>query len=173
MENNKTKYLLGLMLALVWGLVGYRIYDKYFDKKADRPNVVSAIIEEKEKVRQDSFRLFLDYKDPFQYAEIQTEERPVFQASFDNSYRYPSVPVEKPKPEVKPVTPVPIIFPDITYKGNIKSKFGRVVALVNIDGNISNLAVNETSKDVQISNIYDDSIRILYKNMYKTILKVR
>lgn len=172
MENNKTKYLLGLMLALVWGLVSYRVYDKYFAKKDNTLSVVPTIFEEKAKAKQDSFALLLNYQDPFKYTEIHSEERPVFQtSSFANAYRYPSVPVEVTKPEVKQAAS--IIFPEIVYKGNIKSKLGRVIALVSIDGSVTNLAVNDAWKEIQMTSIYDDSIKVFYKNTYKTILKIQ
>jgi hypothetical protein len=170
MENSKTKYLLGLMLALVWGLVAYRLYDKYFGKKENMINNTPAIFEEKTKLKQDSFTLLLDYKDPFKYAEIQQEERPVFQSS-SYANHYPSVSIEAPKNEIKQMPA--IIFPDIAYKGNIKSKSGRIVALVSVDGSISNLAISDVWKEVQLTNIYDDSIKIFYKNTYKTISKIQ
>jgi hypothetical protein len=170
MNNNKTKYLLGILLALIWGMVSYRVYAKYFTKNDVPLNTIPVNMQEQSLLKIDSFELFLNYKDPFQYAEIETSVRSNFQAEAV-SYRYPSVSIEAPKQAPPP--PLPVVFPEILYKGNIKSKSGRVVALVSINGDNSNIAIYENRSGVQIMGIYEDSIQIQYKNAGKTILKIR
>lgn len=172
MNENKTKYLLGVLVTLVWGLVGYRIYMKYFGKEQNVPINRPLVFEEKQKIKKDTFELIKGYNDPFQYAEIQHDERsvpPSLSPSFAYN-RYPSVSIEQSKQEIKPI---PVIFPEINYKGNIKSKTGRVVALLSVEGTVANLAVNESLKDIRVSDIYNDSVRVNYKNVFKTILKVQ
>lgn len=177
MENKKTKYLLALMLMLVWGLVGYRVYDKYFSRAKTPARIAQPIYEETNNPQTDSFDLLLTYSDPFIYDDIQREEKSNnIYSGMNMSLRYPSVSVEPPRVEVRPMPiapPPPIIFPDILYKGNINLKSGRVVALVNVAGTITNWGLNETFKDMLLAGIYEDSIRVQYKNESRTILKVR
>lgn len=174
-DNNKTKYLLGLLLALVWGLVGFRLYTKYLKGSPNINIKTNYIVEESPTIVLDTFTLIKNYSDPFQYADVQeigTEKATNF-FNTPNYPRYPTISVEPPKQEIKIMAPVIINFPNIQYKGFIKSKQGRVVALINVEGNVSNLAINENLKGVKLTNIYEDSIQVEFKNQFKTILKVQ
>jgi hypothetical protein len=171
MENKRTKYFLGIALLCVWGLVGYRIYDKYFG--VSKPMVFQSanILEPKSEVKNDSFDLYLTYADPFRYKDVNREERPVtYSSSF--SYNTPSVSIQPPRQEVV-YAPPPIVFPDLIYKGNIRMKTGRIVALVAFNGSMTNWGLNESLGEMQLTGVYDDSIHVQYKGIAKTFRKAQ
>jgi len=163
MENRTTKYLLFGALAVIWGVLGYQVYNRMNPKTAQVELAV-----DKKLVRQhaktDSFILLDDYADPFLKAS-----KPIVPRSKPAKFKYP-----KPNISAKPILPPkPIVFPNIQYKGTLKLKSGKTVALVAFDGRNVHLRSGEKFGDVLLASITEDSIKVRFQKMDKVILKTR
>ena len=162
MDNKNPKYLLFLAVIAIWGLFGYRLYDRTRPKGGIGALSNKDVASHQPTGNVDSFSLLLGYKDPFT-------------ASFSSYRQKVKTPKkEKPKPakEVKKKAP-PKPFPTIVYKGNLKLKTGRTVALVAIENQNAHMEEGETFKEVRLTKIFGDSIRVRYLKEKKTVLKVR
>ena len=164
MENKNVKYLLAFAVLAIWGLLGYRIYQKLNpgnDFFIPPPQEIFTAV-----TQTDSFTLLVNYRDPFLGTKLRVPEVPV--AHTPPATRRASTVIPKPvsPPQVKP-------FPQIQYKGLIALKTGRKAALVNIDGKTMNWGWGESYRELTLLNIYEDSIRVRYGKAEKVILKGR
>ena len=180
MEGKKVKYLLGLLLLGVWGILGYRIYQKRNPEVYTfEANAKAIALESIPEVKP--FQLDLDYQNPFLKAgikevKISRYSKPMATSSnFVSSRRRrveaSSVALRK-KMEVK-AKPKKVVFPKISYKGNLKLKTGRQAALLSINGKTMNLGRGEQFEGLELVHIYEDSIQLKYESKMKTIEKVQ
>jgi hypothetical protein len=163
MENRITKYLLFGALAIVWGVLGYQVYKRVEPKAAQVGRTVGGKPVRKH-ANLDSFLLSEGYDDPF------------LKASKPVSIRSNPPKIKRPVSNVatKPLLPPkPIQFPDIQYKGTLKLKTGKTVALVAFEGKNIHLRIGEKFGDVLLTGIAEDSIRVRLQKMDRVILKAR
>lgn len=163
MENKNVRYLLAVAVLAIWGLLGYRIYQKMNpgnDFVAPPPPVLAVT-----EVEKDSFTLLVNYPDPFLGTRIPLPEAAPAPANPSNSTT-----VIPPKISSPPATAV---FPQIVYKGLIALKNGRKAALATVDGKTMNWGWGENYEEMTLLDIQEDSIRVRYQEEEKTILKAR
>lgn len=176
MEKNTTKYFLGIVLLSIWGLLGYRVYNKMRPKNDWKP-VAQTIVLDNNQIKQDSFTLLLNYNNPFQVNKNIRMPQAVLADNSDSKQNLPQQQYVSKKQRVqnalkkKKTEPVP--FPMVSYKGNIKLKNGRTVALVNIDNQIMNLGKGEEHGKVLLRKIYSDSIQVRFEGRDSVIMKAR
>ncbi|MEL6636635.1 MAG: hypothetical protein AAFR05_07780 [Bacteroidota bacterium] len=163
MDNKNVKYLLALAVCAIWGLLGYRIYQK-LQPKSDfflPPAPITFVAEG----QQDSFTLLVNYRDPFLGGKLRAPEAaPAAAPSPANT----QVSTRIPRP-VNPRQNRP--FPQVIYKGLIDLKDGRKVALTTAKSKTFNWETGETFAEMTLLAIYEDSIRIKFQESEKTILK--
>lgn len=160
MEQKNTKYLLALALLSIWGLLGFRIYNKMKPEQLHFTNEVD-VLAEKPVVKKDTFQLLVNYKDPFLSEKLEAKiAQPIRKAA---PKRIAKTIASKKKVAQK--------FPKIIYKGNLKLKSGRKAVLVNIDGKTQNWGWGETISKMTLNQIYEDSIRISFNGTQQTFLK--
>jgi hypothetical protein len=159
MKNKKVTYLLGLIVIAVWGIIIYRIFDA--SSGSDDPVPVSAAKRTKEpyndySIPKDTTHLLLNYRDPFGISKQKdTAEIPV-----RNLIHKITVPV------VKPV----MNWSFIKYSGYILNPGSKkLIALVTINGQNTQLAEGETKLQVKLLRNLRDSIRISYEGKTKFI----
>ncbi len=162
MDNKNVKYLLAFAVCAIWGLLGYRVYQK-FKPKNDffLPPPTTAFIAEGQK---DSFTLLVNYRDPFLGSKLRAPEAAPVAAAPTNT----QVATNIPRP-VNPQQNRP--FPQVIYKGLIDLKDGRKVALTTAKGKTFNWETDEKFAEMTLLAIYEDSIRIRFQEAEKTILK--
>lgn len=163
MEQKNTKYLLALALFSIWGLLGFRIYNKMNPPQLHLVDH-EIIVDQTNILEKDSFTLLVNYPDPFLTGKLKAKI-PVSMAAIPRK-AIPQAP-RKSLPQKKQK----IVFPKLSYKGNVKLKNGRNAALVNIEGQIMNLGLGEQYKKISLVQIFEDSIQITFNGHPKTYLK--
>lgn len=166
MKKNSIKYMLGTALFGVWGLFGFRVYEKMNKQDSYSPHQATADYSIPETSSRD-FKLALTYQDPFLGKSLRAVRsgntaQPV-KASSSNKRRV----VKKIKKEKR------VIFPNIHYKGNIRTDDGREVALMSVNGKFVQLGKSKSFNDLKLLNVAQDSIRVKYLGEEKTIGRVR
>ncbi len=164
MKPNQTKYLLGIALIAIWGLLGMRVYSKY--AKQNHPiqlattTMTPSVIAEVQ-----PFQLTGEsYRDPFLDDKLK-KNRPTVATSARRN-----ISAAKPK-RLKKTKPV--LFPAIAYKGHIVLQTGRQAAVLKIGAELVNLGLGNTRAEVRLLKLYPDSIRVAYQGLEKTILKAK
>ncbi|HEY3390349.1 MAG TPA: hypothetical protein VGK38_12295 [Prolixibacteraceae bacterium] len=91
LKNKKITYLLITLVALIWGLIFYKIYSNFGGKKQIERNLRQSVIAV-ESVHGDSiFTLSLNYPDPFLKVSGQTAETPVESAGSPTVVNWPLI----------------------------------------------------------------------------------
>jgi hypothetical protein len=91
LKNKKITYLLITLVALIWGLIFYKIYSNFGGKKQAERNLRQSVIAV-ESVHGDSiFILSLNYPDPFLKVSGQTAETPVESAVSPTVVNWPLI----------------------------------------------------------------------------------
>lgn len=162
MKSNQTKYLLGIALIAIWGLLGMRIYSKYAKKNQPVQLAATAAVPIVIAEAQ-AFQLTKEsYRDPFLDQKLKKAKMPTANTRNINSSR-PKV-VKRSKP---------IKFPAIAYKGHIVLQSGHQAAVLKVGPELINLGLGNVFAEVRLLKLYPDSIRVEYQGMEKTILKAR
>lgn len=172
MKDLSTKITLGIALIGIWGLFGFRIYQRYqptndnLDYSANLPTQTQSNAKQKEF----KFGLELDYRDPFLGESLARKEQ--YQPSKPQRRSIRTTPIkETPKKQEKPQKLKSVKFPEVEYKGNIRLKSGRSVALVKVEGQMINWGLGEQLSEMNLLRIYEDSIQIKLQHEEKLILK--
>ena len=147
LKSKKIIYLLIMLVAVIWGLIFYKIYSNFGGKKQAEKNFTPsvAIVEN---VQVDSiFTLLLDYPDPFLKGAEQSSESSILAA-------------------VKITNSPPVVnWPSIEYRGLLtRSGKNESTGLLKVQN--SNLLVKEGKvySTVRIRTITRDSIFLEYHN---------
>ncbi len=91
LKNKKITYLLITLVALIWGLIFYKIYSNFGGKKQAERNLRQSVIAV-ESVHGDSiFTLSLNYPDPFLKGPGQTAEIPVKNTGISTVVNWPQI----------------------------------------------------------------------------------
>jgi len=157
-KSKKTLYLLLPLVALIWGLIGYRVF------KMTRP--VDGDFESfaKRSIRTDSVTynklvpLTLDYRDPFLKETVSIDAE-------NKNDEFASLFANNPEPP-KVVIPWPLIG----FKGVIVSK-NEQLAILEIDGKRLLVSQGKEYNGFRIEEIFTDSITIAFSNEIKTYRK--
>lgn len=164
MEKQGTKYILGIALVAIWGLLAYRIYQKMNpDNSFFIPPANSFVLEDKTSI--DSFKLLVNYRDPFLEDRLQLPQKEKIKPR-----RQINVPVP-PQQNIEVKKKAPVQFPEINYKGSIYLKSGRKAALLTIDRQIMNLGLGESYNEIYLMKIHEDSIRLRFSGEERTFMK--
>jgi hypothetical protein len=166
MKNKAMVYILGFMVAIIWGIIIYRIVAAV--NKDDEPAlpIVGAPakkepLDEHELVR-DTNTLKLNYRDPFGQAKPgkDTVQLPV------SKLIRSTVPLT-----FKPAVSKPTInWSFIKYSGYIRNpRTKQLIALMNINGKSLMLSEGESAEQVKIVKNMKDSIKVAYNNHTKFI----
>lgn len=166
MKDNKTmKYLLGVALLGIWGLLAFRLYHRYYANDELMIPIDYAPAQD-ELLRQDSFAILANYRDPFLGNKLQ---QPRISSNTAEDSRFN----RRPSRSNRTLKKQPLVFPKIDYKGTVALKNGTEAALVTIDHQFMNWRKGERYQGLSLKKIYPDSILVSYKGVEKTILKMR
>ncbi len=172
MKNKKTTYLLVILTVVVWGAIIYRIID-HIHGSNDVPRS-SLLIPDTEPLFSEidtAYTLKLNYKDPFlkggnSYTRTATgtKKEPVRQSNNIRRRIYQS---NQPKVETKKTD-----WPDIQFSGIIlNEKTNEKLGLVQVKTESFLFRVNETRNEIQLLELYPDSVIVKFQNEVKTIKK--
>lgn len=161
MKNKKTSWILLPAVLLIWGIIGWKIYAATRDNpSADvLPRSTAEVAPEKSDV-PDTYRLLLDYPDPFLATSKPVATKP--------SGTNPHIP--KPKISTEPVAAA--VWPEIRYAGLVKSpKDGKVVGFLTIDGTSHFVKSGDAIGSVSVKTIWKDSALVGFGKESRTIHK--
>ncbi len=172
MKIFKSKWLLLTVCLLVWGGV---IYSAIGEKNERKPSTINHhhLLDTDEPV-DSGFQLVLNYDDPFlssnlgKKKEKSTTKKRTHRSNFEVSRTTMQSRIAKNKPESKKKKN--IVFPSITYHGNVKISGGGQAAVVNLDGQIINWPSGKINEDIRLRKIWRDSISIEKGGVKKTIV---
>lgn len=172
MEKNNAKYFLGIALLSIWGLVGYRVYNKMNSNNNWRiPNQEISFSNPQSSI--DSFGLYLDYESPFKVAKASFTPQVVVANNASSTSGINTNKVAQRKVKKRKSQPQKVAFPSVSYKGSISLKNGRTAALIKINNQITNLGVGEEFENVMLQKIYNDSIQVRFENRDSIFFKAR
>lgn len=160
MKNKAVTYGLIVVVALVWGLIFYRIFNAVGEDEGTIIGNGGSAMKEKKTVLQDSFELLLDYRDPF----LGGRSNPSTHAKKSFST----------KKMAKSTLPEVVDWSTIAYLGVIRNKqMAKEIGLLTINGHEVMASANQQVGVVRVLKIYPDSVRIVYNRIAKTIHKSR
>jgi len=154
-------YLLGLAVAIVWGLIIYRIFDAV-SSNDDSVSSVSTVPVKKEayndfSIEKDTTKLLLNYRDPF--GLVNQKDTTLIAIRRSN----PVIPNQnQPKPVFN--------WDFIRYSGFIKNPASKkIITVISINGKNELLFEGETKSQVKLIRNMGDSVKINYNGKIKFI----
>ena len=156
MKHKKITYLLLPLVAVIWGIIFYRI----FSAVSPEPilPVGGSILTSKtiNTSIPDTFSIIANYRDPFLGKVVQVKDSA-------------SGKVKPPKTE-KVV--IPKQWPSLSYGGIIKNqKSGKQFVLVNINGEGNLMKTGDEVSGIQLLKVYKDSIEVSFQKEKKVVWK--
>lgn len=159
MKNKKFTYLLGLAVAILWGLILYRVVN-WTSGGDDDPLPVVPAKRPKEAyndyaVPKDTTHLLLNYRDPFGLVKMKdTAQMPL------SKVHHPLIMVAKPA----------LNWGFIKYSGYICNRASKkLIALVSVNGKNVMLSEGDTKEQVKLVKNMRDSIRVRFNGQTKCI----
>jgi hypothetical protein len=152
MKNKKTLYILIPVAFFIWGLIGYKIYFHFINKKEITSFKITENIVDSKENKADTFTIVNNYRDPF----------------LDNSHkpekRNATITIKKNQKK--------ITWPEIIYTGRIyNQKTKKSLVSLRINGMEKIVKPGEEQEGVFLSKAYDDSVKVRFEGESKTIIK--
>lgn len=165
MKNKSVTYLLIGVVALIWGLVVYRIFNAVYEEEGvSNPTVAFRGDREAKLVQDDTFELILDYRDPF-LGKMAV-------SSFLGDTPRPKARKKKPSPPLSTM-PVPALdWSFVAYLGAINGKQpGKEIGMFRLHGNEVMMKAKESRGEITVLKITKDSAYIQYQGVKKGLTK--
>ena len=165
MKKKTTTYILLAVVAAIWGIVIFKVFNYATDDSLQDTSYMPMIQKDTlQREKYDTIPLQLNYSDPF--LKRSTMSTPIVKQE---------QPKEKVQSKPEPPKPVPVIkervfWPQIQYDGTIGSK-GASLAMMKINGQSFIVAKGKSEKEVTVKKIYQDSILVIYKHEEKVFYK--
>jgi hypothetical protein len=167
-KNKVTVYLLGTMVALIWGVIIYRIAAAAGKDDSDAVTEHSVQLPKETlddyAYQPDTTSLMLNYPDPFRQTK-PTEVR-------KDTVQIPVTKLLASRPVINsPAISKPALnWNFIRYSGYIANAHGKkLIALVSINGKSLMLGEGELAEQVKLLKNLKDSIKVSYQNHTKFI----
>jgi hypothetical protein len=151
LKNKKTLYILIPVNILVWGFFVYRFYSAFTESNVPLSPVQTKAIKVLELKDSVTYKLSMDYKDPF----LKDSKRE-YVRNYSNVGQQPKKVVQVKTPTV--VIP-PKQLPDVKYLGLIKNNSsGLTTALVSVNGQSKLIKQNEVIDGITFKTFNQDSL---------------
>ncbi len=157
MKNKMVTYLLGALVAIVWGIIIYRIFDAAVgsDDAAPGPATVKKEAYNDYAIAKDTTHLLLNYHDPFGLTRQKDTIAVVKKVNYKPAAMVP-----------KPV----MNWGFIQYSGYIRNPASKkLITLININGRSEMLTEGQEKDNVKLIKNLRDSIKISYNGKIKFI----
>ncbi len=156
MKNKKLTFFLGAVVALVWGIIIYRVISASASGDDNTNIVVKTTPKESYndyEIPKDTMHLLLNYRDPFGLVKLK-----------DTSDRKKHI---GEKRAVLPVKPS-IDWSFIKYSGYIRNPVSKkLIAILTINGKDEMMLEGETTDHVKLIKNLRDSIKIIFNGNIK------
>lgn len=163
-------YVLLVAVACIWGIIIYQIVTRA--NANDGSDVYVAGVEEPmqklgSSIQKDSFDLILNYKDPFG-KRLKSNKPKVTTTSTGPRVRARPL----PKPKEKEEKEEKIVWPEVRYQGLMQSRNSNTqTALLTLQGRSEIVHENDIVSGLTIERVYQDSIRLKFKDESKVFVK--
>lgn len=167
MKNKAAIYLLGALVAVVWGMIIYRVVGASSgDEGAEVPVPVTRFAKtlmNDYALKKDTVRLHLNYPDPFAQQgstklKKDTAQIPVAKLLAGGVHLQGA-------PFPAPIKPAPMNWSFVRYAGYIRNpRSKKLLALLTISGRSVTLAEGESDGGVRLVKNLRDSVKIAYQN---------
>jgi len=158
MKNKKLTYALGVLVAVVWGLILYRVFDAVHSNDDTGISPAKAAVKQPYddySVPKDTTHLLLNYRDPFGLVKQKDTVKVVM--------------VHRNSKGFKP--PLAMDWGFIQYSGYIRNPGSKkLVAIMTVNGKNVMMAEGETTDQVKLLKNLRDSIKISFKGKTKFIV---
>jgi hypothetical protein len=159
MKNKNLTYLLGLVVAVVWGIIIYRIFDAAKGNDDDMAIVHTTIKKEAYNdfaVPKDTVHLLLNYRDPFGVTKQK-----------DTAV----LPAKNIVHRINPIVPKPAFnWNFIQYSGYVRNPSSKkLITLMSINGKNEMFSEGDVKDQVKLIKNMRDSIKISYNGKLKYI----
>jgi hypothetical protein len=164
MQKKGMTYILLAAVAMVWGLVFYRILSSLGEEETSTPKISKTVVAETNSEISDTFVLSLNYRDPFL-------SKSTVSVNYSTTQPSSSVVVQQKVPtKVAKVAPEQTDWSFLRYIGSVKNQSsGKQVALLSIHGIEKVLGVGESSNDLKVLEHSRDSVFVEYRSEKKWI----
>ncbi len=150
MKNKKNVYLLLTITIIVWGLIGFKVYQKLFPvSSSDEFTFEQAHQRSADSIFNRAYTLNLNYPDPF-LRSLMKVTKP------SNTYSERKTILSQKEPD----------WPNIVYYGYV-NKSDKPQASLQIDQNFVLVKENQKINEWNIVQITQDSIMIEFQKKYK------
>jgi len=157
MKNKMVTYLLGALVAIVWGIIIYRIFDAAVgsDDAAPGPVPVKKEVYNDYAIAKDTTHLLLNYHDPFGLARQKDTVTPIKKTNY----------------RAMAIVPKPVMnWGFIQYSGYIRNPASKkLITLISINGRSEMLTEGQEKDNVKLIKNLRDSIKISYNGKIKFI----
>jgi hypothetical protein len=158
--KKKLNVALIVIVAALWGTVGYKFISNYVNKNEIQPNRASVINIKKLATARDTFQLAPIPRDPFLNSFTnKPANNSVAALGKNNIARISSKPVNTVK---KAAVASIVEWPDIQYFGYIKSSKTNETVLLKINSQMMRIHKGQTQNGITLLNISKDSIAISF-----------
>jgi hypothetical protein len=151
MKNKKTAWILLPAVLSIWGFLGWKLYAAMNTESLPTRNFSNAQTGYSEdQLIPDTYRLLLDYPDPF-LAAVKSESAHTVKKSSQSS----GITI----PKIAPVTTT--TWPEIQFAGLVKSpKDGKMVGFLSVNG-VSHFVKNQdVIEELLILKLWNDSVKV-------------
>jgi len=148
-KQQKT-YLLLTAVLIIWGLIGYQIFNQLSPKEEHTEMVVHQKYQPKAIKKVVSYELKNNYRDPF-LGKLPASTKAIAQ--------------KKPKKEKKKNTKKKK-FPRVVYNGIVEG--ASQLFVITINGNQENYTINQTINDITLIDGNDTEITLSFNDEEKT-----
>lgn len=160
MKNKATTYILGIAVAVVWGLIIYRIIAAVSDSGDNDAPVKTLQIDKGPyndfAITPDTTHLLLNYRDPFGLVKMKDTAA----ITVRRNIKKERIPAAKPA----------INWDFIQYSGYILNPASKkLITLISVNGRMATLNEGATFENVKLIRNLRDSIKISYGGVIKTI----
>ena len=163
MKNKKQIWILGPLVLLVWGMIGYRVFNALKGNSETYPVYQAPpSVQGSDSTQSNAYSLIKNYPDPF----LKKERRSVSGISTKtNSSR------AKVKTRVtKTVVPIPLRWPVVNYKGSIERRStSSILYVLEIEGINYFLSKGDEENDLKLLEVYEDSVKVEFKGKEKRV----
>lgn len=152
-HNKKLLLILVPGVLSIWGVIAYRVVNTIGNSDHFEVKSESLIALPPDTIRQEKYVLSLQYDEPFQISEHQKTQAQKTKAKK----------TEKPK-VVKKVTPLPIKWPDIVFKGVIESENEGALYMIMIDKEIIFMEKGGAYRELTLKLASIDSVQFAIRD---------
>ncbi|MDP4209204.1 MAG: hypothetical protein Q8928_10360 [Bacteroidota bacterium] len=165
MKNKRLIYFLLPLVLFIWGAIFYKIFAGFDSSKPKDNGVSLPTNKNKSNLPGDTISLVADYRDPFlEGYELEETENAEYEEDLESN--------KKGFANTAPVSKPVINVPEIKYYGVIANNATKKkTGIFRITGKDCILKEGELSGDFKIVKLFNDSAKIAYQQIKKTVKK--